>query len=208
MIFIFGWTISLTVPQLFIISVTSRKSCQEILECLFCLSPAFRALLQIRAVRRKPGALSPVPSAQCWLRAWIMMSTQYDTYSSVLSLYKTWHHSLILIVLSLSSELRLCSPWVWAHLAARGFERSWCRVPRPSICTSVRRDQLLWEPEWREQAAQLTWPLWRQLRTEEQSQQVTGQVNLTHCMFVLGYWPKQANGLTTLCGYTLPFKIF
>lgn len=69
--------------------------------------------------------------------------------------------TLILIVLSRLSELRLRSPWLWAHLPAGGFERSWWRVPRHSVCASVWRDQLLWEPEWREPAAQFTWPLWR-----------------------------------------------
>lgn len=150
----------------------------------FCLSPAFRALLQIRAVRKKPGALSPVSFSPV-----LAQSMDHDEHSvchiyiSVLSFYKTTRcHSLILNVLSPLSELRLRSPWLWAHLPAGGFERSWCRVPWHSFCTFVWWDQLLWEPERREPATQFTWPLWRQCRTEEQSQQVTRQVNPARCI--------------------------
>lgn len=73
-------------------------------------------------------------------------------------------------------EFRLGSAWIWAHFPFGGSQRPHCHVPRCAISPPVRWDQLFWQPEWRQQAAELSWTLWRKQPSKGQSEQVPWQV--------------------------------
>lgn len=164
------------------------------LTCLVLLQPAFRALLQIRAVRKKPGALSPVSFspvlAQTMDHDEHSVSFMLIVYMYTRSLYTASGNLLNTTpcrplqpsatnspCAPLFAELRLGSSRLWTHLTVRGSEWSTVSVSCYPLCPPVRWYQLLRRSRRRKPTAELPGAFEWWWSAERQSQQVTWQVS-------------------------------
>lgn len=158
-------------------------------ECI-CF-PAFRALLQIRAVRKKPGALSPVSFSPVLAQTMdhdehsVSFLTSYASYLTALTVNIFFLNLYYNIKINNKSTFlfhwlfaghRLSSSWLRAHLTVRGPEWFALGVSCHPISPPLWWHQFLRGSGRGQQTVKLSRAFKRWKSAERQSQQVTWQV--------------------------------
>lgn len=158
-------------------------------ECI-CF-PAFRALLQIRAVRKKPGALSPVSFSPVLAQtmdhdehsvSFLTSCASYLTALTVNIFFLNLYYNIKINNKStflfhwLFAGHRLSSSWLRAHLTVRGPEWFALGVSCHPISPPLWWHQFLRGSGRGQQTVKLSRAFKRWKSAERQSQQVTWQV--------------------------------